>query len=116
LDPAALRQPRVRLSTARPRGRDHPPRERRRPRLRTAAGDARREGTHLARRGKVRTLRGAGLGEGVSTRLLVYAGQLIVRGLSPRRACTVAVTNSLTDDAEMTRSVGELVSALFPPA
>ena len=37
---------------------------------------------------KVRTLRGSGLGEGVSTRLLVYAGQLIERGLSPRRACT----------------------------
>jgi len=64
---------------------------------------------------KVRTLRGAGLGEGVSTRLLVYAGQLIARGVAPRRACTVAVTNSLTDDAEMIRSVGELVSALFPP-
>ena len=65
---------------------------------------------------KIRALRGAGLGEGVSTRLLVYAGQLVARGLSPRRACTVAVTNSLTDDAEMIRSVGELVSALFPPA
>ena len=64
---------------------------------------------------KVRTLRGAGLGEGVSTRLLVYAGQLVARGLSPRRACTVAVTQSLTDDPEMTRSVGELVTALFPP-
>jgi nitric oxide reductase NorQ protein len=63
---------------------------------------------------KVRALRGSGLGEGVSTRLLVYAGQLIARGLSPRRACGAAVTQSLTDDLEMTRSVGELVSALFP--
>jgi len=64
---------------------------------------------------KVRTLRGAGLGEGVSTRLLVYAGQLVAQGLSPRRACAVAVTQSLTDDVEMVRSVGELVSAIFPP-
>ena len=62
---------------------------------------------------KVRHLRGSGLGEGVSTRLLVYAGQLIAQGLSPRRACTVAVTHSLTDDPEMIRSVSELVSALF---
>jgi len=64
---------------------------------------------------KVRTLRGAGLGEGVSTRLLVYAGQLVAQGLSPRRACAVAVTQSLTDDVELVRSVGELVSAIFPP-
>jgi len=62
---------------------------------------------------KVRHLRGSGLGEGVSTRLLVYAGQLITKGLSPRRACNVAVTNSLTDDPEMLKSVSELVSALF---
>ena len=54
----------------------------------------------------------------MSTRLLVYAGQLIARGLVPRRACTVAVTNSLTDDAEMTarRRAGEraLSSRLTP--
>ena len=62
---------------------------------------------------KVRNLRGSGLGEGVSTRLLVYAGQLIAQGLTPRRACTAAVTNSLTDDPQMLRSVGELVTALF---
>ena len=63
---------------------------------------------------KVRHLSSSGLAEGVSTRLLVYAGQLIRQGVTPRRACTVAVTNSLTDDPEMLRSVGELVSALLP--
>ena len=62
---------------------------------------------------KVRALRGSGLGEGVSTRLLVYAGQLIASGVPGRRACTVAVTNSLTDDPEMLRAVGEVVTALF---
>jgi nitric oxide reductase NorQ protein len=62
---------------------------------------------------KVRALRGSGLGEGVSTRLLVYAGQLMARGVPARRACTVAVTNSLTDDPEMLRAVGEVVTALF---
>ena len=58
-------------------------------------------------------LRGSGLGEGVSTRLLVYAGQLMANGVPARRACTVAVTNSLTDDPEMLRAVGEVVTALF---
>jgi len=93
---------------------DYPPRDREAEIIRHESGVDLDTGLQLATLGeKIRTLRGAGLGEGVSTRLLVYAGQLIARGLSPRRACTVAVTNSLTDDAEMTRSVGELVTALF---
>ena len=95
---------------------DYPPRDREAEIIRHESGVDLDTALLLATLGeKVRTLRGAGLGEGVSTRLLVYAAQLIARGLAPRRACTVAVTNSLTDDAEMTRSVGELVSALFPP-
>ena len=95
---------------------EYPPRDREAEIIRHESGVDLDTALLLATLGeKIRTLRGAGLGEGVSTRLLVYAGQLIARGLSPRRACTVAVTNSLTDDAEMTRSVGELVSALFPP-
>lgn len=95
---------------------DYPPRDREAEIIRHESGVDLEMALLLATLGeKIRTLRGAGLGEGVSTRLLVYAGQLIARGLSPRRACTVAVTNSLTDDAEMIRSVGELVSALFPP-
>jgi len=95
---------------------DYPPRDREAEIIRHESGVDLDTALLLATLGeKVRTLRGAGLGEGVSTRLLVYAGQLIARDLSPRRACTVAVTNSLTDDAEMIRSVGELVTALFPP-
>ena len=95
---------------------DYPPRDREAEIVRHESGVDPDMALLLATLGeKIRTLRGAGLGEGVSTRLLVYAGQLIARGLPPRRACTVAVTNSLTDDAEMTRSVGELVTALFPP-
>jgi nitric oxide reductase NorQ protein len=94
---------------------DYPPRDREAEIIRHESGVDADTALLLATLGeKIRTLRGAGLGEGVSTRLLVYAGQLVARGLSPRRACTVAVTNSLTDDAEMTRSVGELVNALFP--
>jgi len=63
---------------------------------------------------KVRHLKGAGLQEGVSTRLLIYAAQLIRRGVSPRRACDAAVSRSVTDDWESRRAIEEVVAALFP--
>jgi nitric oxide reductase NorQ protein len=62
---------------------------------------------------KVRNLREHGLGEGVSTRLLIYAGRLIARGISPRRACQVAIVWGLTDDAEVQRSIEEVASSIF---
>ncbi len=62
---------------------------------------------------KVRHLKASGLEEGVSTRLLVYAGQLMQRGITPRRACEAAVSRSLTDDHESQRAIGELVEAVF---
>jgi nitric oxide reductase NorQ protein len=62
---------------------------------------------------KVRNLREHGLGEGVSTRLLVYAGRLMASGITPRRACQVAVTWALTDDLEVQRSIEEVVTSIF---
>ncbi len=62
---------------------------------------------------KVRNLKEHGLGEGVSTRLLIYAGRLIARGIPPRRACQVAVVWALTDDAEIQRSIEEVVTSIF---
>ena len=62
---------------------------------------------------KVRNLKEHGLQEGVSTRLLIYAGKLINKGIAPRRACQVAVVWALTDDAEVQRSVEEIVSTIF---
>ena len=62
---------------------------------------------------KVRHLKASGLEEGVSTRLLIYAGQLIRHGVPTRRACEVAVSKSLTDDGESQRAIGELVQAIF---
>ncbi|MBG93013.1 MAG: AAA family ATPase [Chloroflexi bacterium] len=62
---------------------------------------------------KVRNLKEHGLGEGVSTRLLVYAGKLIHQGISPRRACEVAVVWALTDDLEVQRSIEEVVTSIF---
>ena len=62
---------------------------------------------------KVRNLRNHGLEEGVSTRLLIYAGQLLRQGVPPARACEAAVTRPITDDPDMQRSIQELVKAIF---
>ena len=62
---------------------------------------------------KVRNLKEHGLAEGVSTRLLIYAGKLITKGVSPRKACQSAVVWSLTDDPELQRSLEEVVSSIF---
>jgi nitric oxide reductase NorQ protein len=62
---------------------------------------------------KVRSLKGSGLEEGVSTRLLVYAARLIQAGVPPRRACDVTIARSLTDDHESTSAINELARAAF---
>ncbi len=63
--------------------------------------------------GKVRNLKHHGLEEGVSTRLLIYAGTLIREGVVIDRACDVAIARPITDDPDMQRSILELVKAIF---
>ena len=60
-----------------------------------------------------RRLKSHGLKEGASTRLLVYAGQLVRGGLPLREACEATLVGSLTDDAEMTRSLRELLRSVL---
>ena len=60
-----------------------------------------------------RNLRSHGLGEGASTRLLVYAGQLVVAGLSLADAAEATLVGSLTDDAEMTKALRELLKSVL---
>jgi nitric oxide reductase NorQ protein len=62
---------------------------------------------------KVRHLKEHGLAEGVSTRLLIYAGKLMVKGIAPLQACQSAVVWALTDDLELQRSIEEVVSSIF---
>lgn len=62
---------------------------------------------------KVRNLKGHGLEEGVSTRLLVYAAQLIAAGIEPVMACEVAIASPITDDAELQRSIREIVTTVI---
>ena len=63
--------------------------------------------------GMTRNLKGSGLEEGASTRLLVHAARLIVSGVNPVSACHGAIAQSLTDDLEMLAAVDELSSSLF---
>jgi len=62
---------------------------------------------------KVRNLRTHGLEEGVSTRLLVYAGQLIAGGVEPLAACASTICKPITDDVEMQRSIVEIIATQF---
>jgi len=60
-----------------------------------------------------RNLKGSGLEEGASTRLLVHAGKLIADGVSPISACKAAVAQAVTDDADMLKAIQELSSSIF---
>lgn len=60
-----------------------------------------------------RNLKGSGLEEGASTRLLVHAGKLMASGVAPVSACRSAVAQAITDDPEMLAAVQELSSSLF---
>ncbi len=60
-----------------------------------------------------RNLKGAGLDEGASTRLLVHAAQLIAAGIEPQAACTAAVARALCDDPDMNGTLDDLVAAVF---
>lgn len=62
---------------------------------------------------KVRNLKGHGLEEGVSTRLLVYAAQMIARGVDPVTACEIAIASPITDDSELQRSIREIVTTVI---
>ena len=42
-----------------------------------------------------------------------WAARLMQRGVSPRRACDVTVSRSLSDDPESQRAIAELVRAIF---
>ena len=50
---------------------------------------------------RARNLKGHGLDEGISTRLLVYAGQLIAKGVDAKSACSMTMITPLTDDPDM---------------
>jgi nitric oxide reductase NorQ protein len=60
-----------------------------------------------------RNLKGHGLDEGISTRLLVYAATLIKGGVNPREACRMAMVRPITDDADIRATLDHAVDAVF---
>ncbi|MBN2713422.1 MAG: CbbQ/NirQ/NorQ/GpvN family protein [Planctomycetes bacterium] len=62
---------------------------------------------------KIRELKGFGIEEGVSSRLLVYVGRLIKHGLSPVEACNTAITQTLADETEIMQSINDIASLYF---
>ena len=66
---------------------------------------------HIAHRS--RNLKGHGLDEGISTRLLIYAGSLIAKGIEPKIACMMALVRPITDDPDMRETLDDAVGTYF---
>jgi len=62
---------------------------------------------------RARNLKGHGLDEGISTRLLVYAGNLIAKGVDPKAACRMTLVRPLTDDPDMRDTLDAAVATYF---
>ena len=60
-----------------------------------------------------RRLKGHGLDEGISTRLLVYAGRLVGQGMTLAEACRMAMVRPITDDAEIRETLEHAIGALL---
>ena len=60
-----------------------------------------------------RNLKGHGLDEGISTRLLVYAAMLIKGGVAARAACRMALVRPITDDADIRDTLDHAIDAIF---
>lgn len=94
---------------------DYPDREREAAIITHESGVDAREAERLAVIGeKVRNLREHGFEEGVSTRLLVYTGELIRRGIAPRRAAEIAVVHAVSDDTTVQDAIADIVDAVLP--
>jgi nitric oxide reductase NorQ protein len=61
-----------------------------------------------------RNLKGHGLDEGISTRLLVYAANLINEGIPPREASRMALVEPITDDEDIRSTLHHAIDAVFP--
>lgn len=62
---------------------------------------------------RIRNFKHHGLEEGVSTRLLIYAGKLIHEGIEPKNACQIAMVRPITDNLDLQTSLDEIISAIM---
>ena len=62
---------------------------------------------------RARNLKGHGLDEGISTRMLIYAGSLISSGVESMAACRMTLVRPITDDPDMRDALDAAVSTFF---
>lgn len=62
---------------------------------------------------RARNLKGHGLDEGISTRLLVYAANLIAKDIDPKTACRMTLVRPITDDPDMRDTLDAAVATYF---
>jgi len=62
---------------------------------------------------RARNLKGHGLDEGISTRLLAYAGALIAKGIPPKAACQMTLVRPITDDPDMRDTLDAAINTYF---
>ncbi len=60
-----------------------------------------------------RNLKGHGLDEGISTRLLVYAANLMNKGIEAKAACRMALVRPITDDADIRDTLDHAIDSIF---
>lgn len=63
--------------------------------------------------GHIRELSGMDLEEGVSTRLLIYAAQLIAGGMPIDRALQAAIVEPLSDEADVQTALLDLIAVVY---
>ena len=80
----------------------------------TETGIALADATRLVQiGGTARALKGHGLDEGISTRLLVYAAMLMQGDVAPADACRMALVRPITDDADIRATLDHAIDAVF---
>ena len=63
--------------------------------------------------GHIRALSGMDLEEGVSTRLLIYAAQLIAGGMPIDQALQAAIVEPLTDESDVQTALRDLIAVVY---
>ena len=60
---------------------------------------------------RARNLKGHGIDEGASTRMLIQAGRLMSKGIQTAVACNVAIVLPISDDPDIREALNEAIAA-----
>ncbi len=92
----------------------HPPEEIETQIIASESGLGEPDARKLAQMGtRIRQLKGYGLDEGISSRLLVYVGRLVQGGLTPVQATRHAISQTLTDEPDVLESIQSIAQLYF---